>query len=193
MEPGALDDVLASARQGDEGALAQLYRSLQPPLLRYLRRQAHAVAEDLASETWLAVARQLPSFTGTIDDFRALLFTIARRRVADHYRAVGRRPVLEQRQVDVTEAGSDPGVLVVDELSAQQAIERLVGSLPAAQAEVVLLRVLAGLSVEEVARTLDRSAGAVRILQHRALRNLAKQFSEEGRDTVTDGPIRPGA
>ena len=175
-----LAGVLRAARQGDEWAIGILFRELQPLLLRYLRRQAPLVAEDLASETWLGVARQLPSFAGSVAEFRALLFTIARRRVADHYRAQGRRPsVRPLEHADEPPGGEDPGEAVVGKLSAQQAIDQLVGALPPAQAEVVLLRVVAGLSVEEPATVIGRSPGAVRVLQHRALRRLSEAVESD--------------
>lgn len=181
VELDRLTGALGAARQGDESAIGSLFRAFQPPLLRYLRRQASPVADDLASETWLAVARQLPSFSGSVGDFRALLFTIARRRVVDHYRAEGRRPSkrpLEARDEPI--GGGDPSETVINQLSAQQAVDELVGALSAAQAEVVLLRVVAGLSVEETAVVIGRSPGAVRVLQHRALRRLADQLAADG-------------
>lgn len=181
MELDRLEGALVAARQGDEAAIGKLFGALQPLLLRFLRRQAPRVADDLAAETWLVLARQLPSFVGQVADFRALLFTVARRRVVDHYRAEGRRPAsrpLERR--DDRAGGDDPSETVVDQISAQQAIDQLVGGLPPAQAEVVLLRVVAGLSVEETAAVIERSPGAVRVLQHRALRRLADQLAADG-------------
>ncbi|MDA8296186.1 MAG: sigma-70 family RNA polymerase sigma factor [Actinomycetota bacterium] len=181
MELDRLEGALVAARQGDEAAIGKLFAAFQPLLLRFLRRQAPRVAEDLAAETWLALARQLPSVVGQVADFRALLFTVARRRVVDHYRAEGRRPASRPLEAsDDRSGGDDPSETVVDQLSAQQAIDQLVGGLPPAQAEVVLLRVVAGLSVEETAAVIERSPGAVRVLQHRALRRLAGQLAADG-------------
>jgi RNA polymerase sigma-70 factor (ECF subfamily) len=175
-----LENALLEARRGDEWAIGLLFRSIQPQLLRYLGRQASGVAEDLASETWLAAAQHIATFEGSVSDFRALVFTIGRRRVVDHYRRQGRRLT----EVTLDDSGDGPqrdaGEIAVESLSSQQAIDALVGALPAAQAEVVLLRVVADLSVEEVARVMERSPGAVRVLQHRALKALEKHFNQEG-------------
>ena len=84
--------VLPAAQGAAEWAVADLYRSHQVPILRYLRAQAPGHEEDLASETWLAAARNLRSFEGGHDDFAGWLFTIAHRRLLDHRRAQRRRP-----------------------------------------------------------------------------------------------------
>jgi RNA polymerase sigma-70 factor (ECF subfamily) len=178
VEFSDLDDALASARAGDEWGITCLFRALHPQLVRYLRHHAPDVAEDLASETWLAAAKGLANFEGDAGDFRAWMFTIARRRVADHYRSKARRPrfVSLDATVDLPAVGlaGDAGDVALDAMSAQDAIKALVSDLPAEQAEVVLLRVVAGLSVSEVAGIIGRSPGAVRMLQHRALQHLRK-------------------
>ena len=166
---------LQAARRGEEAGVAVLYRALQPALLRYLRRQAPDAAEDLASETWLALGRQLGRLPGGLEELRILLFTIARRRVADHYRARGR--AVETVPLGPEAAGAlSPSAeqVAVESLSAGEAVAALVSGLAPLQAEVVLLRVAAGLKVEEVAKVLGRSPGAVRVLQHRALKRLGE-------------------
>jgi RNA polymerase sigma-70 factor, ECF subfamily len=170
-----LTGVLDAARVGDEWAITSLFRAFQPPLLRYLRHRAPAVAEDLASETWLAAVKGLARFEGDVGDFRAWLFSVASRRVADHYRRRGRQP--KQVILDSTHepaAPVDVGDVALGSVSAQAAIEALVRDLPHDQAEVVLLRVVADLSVDEVAKVMGRSPGSVRVLQHRALRQLGR-------------------
>ena len=86
-----LNEAVAAAQAGDEEAFRFLYRSLQPALLRYLTTLVGADAEDVASETWLQISRDLPSFTG--GEFRAWAVTIARNRAMDHLRRQRRRPV----------------------------------------------------------------------------------------------------
>ncbi|MHB1488821.1 MAG: RNA polymerase sigma factor [Acidimicrobiales bacterium] len=180
MDLDYLDPSLEAARDGDQSGIAALYRALNPPLVRYLRHQAPDVAEDLASETWMAAAQGLGRFSGQTNDFRAWLYTIARRRVVDHYRRQGRRPRLVAMNVDVDYAQpGDVAQTVLDGISAQQAVTALARDLSAEQAEVVHLRVLGDLSVDEVARIMDRSAGSVRVLQHRALRRLAQVRAQE--------------
>lgn len=184
------DSVLDAAKVGAEWAFAVLYRDLNPRLLRYFKAQAPAVAEDLASETWLAAARQLPRFEGDERAFRGWLFTIAHGRLVQHWRDSKRRPFqpVDPHAVPdsaISEPGRPAGVDieadVVEAAMAQEAVRRLTEELSRDQAEVVLLRVLAGLDVDQVASILGKRAGAVRVLQHKALRRLAgKNFSLEG-------------
>lgn len=172
------DSVLAAAQAGGEWAISLLYRDLNPPLLRFLTAQAHAVGEDLAQETWLAAAPQLPAFSGDERAFRAWLFTIARRRLVQHWRDAGRRRSSAVDPADfalVPASGDD-----MEGLEARDAAAELVAGLSAEQAEVVLLRVVAGFDPDEVSRIVGKSAGAVRVIQHRALRRLARTFSGEG-------------
>jgi RNA polymerase sigma-70 factor (ECF subfamily) len=178
------DATVAAAISGEHWALTQLFRVYQPMLLRYLRSQVPAIAEDLASEVWVAVARRLGRFVGDEPGFRGWLFTIARCRVIEHHRRVGRRrtdPVPTERldRASVEPDGGDPARLVSDRLSARDAVDVVVASLPPDQAEVVLLRVVAGLDVAEVSRIMGRTPGSVRVLCHRGLRRLATRLSVE--------------
>jgi RNA polymerase sigma-70 factor (ECF subfamily) len=172
------DDVLDAARRREEWALSALFRTHQAPLLRFLRALERPAAEDLAAEVWVGVAQRLPTFRGDETAFRAWLFRIARNRVADHRRAAVRRrtdPVPPQALADRADA-IDAATVATDRLAAQEAIDRLIVTLPADQAEVVLLRVVAGLTADEVAEITGRSSGAVRVIQHRALKRLALHF-----------------
>ena len=92
-EPGELDPGLAvaAARRGDADAFRVLYRDIQPRLLRYLRALVGEDAEDVASETWLQVARDLGGFQGGYDGFRGWVVTVGRHRALDHLRREGRR------------------------------------------------------------------------------------------------------
>ena len=181
MTPDArFDPVIAGATAGARWALEALYAEIQPRLLRYLAAQSPDVAEDLASDTWLGVARALPRFEGDREDFRALVFTVARRRVLDHRRRVALR---RTATVDPDElAGIGPSgnaeADAMERVGTGWALEQI-AVLPPDQAEVVLLRVVADLSVEEVASIVGKRAGAVRALQLRALRRLARNLSRE--------------
>jgi RNA polymerase sigma-70 factor (ECF subfamily) len=175
--------VLRAARAGEAWAFACLYDRLQPPMVRYLRWREPSLADDLASETWLAVAERLATFDGEETAFRGWVFTIARRRLADHRRQAARRrtspaPQTKFAAIAAIAADTDPADLVGSRLSAQAAIERLTELLPGDQAEVVVLRVVGGLPVEEVARILGKRPGHVRVLQHRALRRLATRADD---------------
>ena len=180
MDLEYLDPCLEAARAGDESGIAALYRALNAPLVRYLRHQVSEAAEDLASETWLAAAQGLGRFSGQARDFRAWLFTIARRRVIDHYRRQGRRPASVHLDFGADFASpTDLEQGVMDGLSAQQAVAGLARDLSSEAAEVIHLRVLADLTVEEVAHITGRSPGSVRVIQHRALRRLARSQTQE--------------
>jgi RNA polymerase sigma-70 factor (ECF subfamily) len=179
-----LDTALEAARRADPWAITCLFRAFQPQLLRYLRYRAPEVADDLASETWLATAKSLVGFKGGPREFRAWLFAIARRRLIDHYRATGRRPSIESLEPDVHgDAVADVAELVIDELGAEEALTVLLRGLPPEHAEVVVLRVVGGLSAEEVATVVGRSAGWVRTTQHRALRALEERLLDNGATT----------
>jgi RNA polymerase sigma-70 factor, ECF subfamily len=172
--------VLGAARAGAEWALTSLYQELHPPLLRYLRAHEQYECEDLASETWLQAAAGLNRFEGDERDFRKWIFTIARRRLVDLRRRNARRRtqvVPVEDLVEVPDIG-DVEVEAVGAVTVQAAIQRLVEVLPADQAEVVLLRVLAGLTAEETGEVMGKKPGTIRVLQHRALDRLARDFAE---------------
>ena len=173
------DTVLAAAQARAEWAISALYREFHPLLLRYLMAQDRSAGEDLAAEVWVAATPRLADFQGDESGFRAWLFTIARRRLIEHRRRMGRRRTDPVAPDDLADwAGRhDPEATVVTAISAQEAIDRLVDELSPEQAEVVLLRVVGGLDAAEVGRIIDKSPGAVRVMQHRALRQLGAAFS----------------
>jgi RNA polymerase sigma-70 factor (ECF subfamily) len=183
--PGAgFEEILAAAQLGVEWALTVLYREHQPGLLAYLRAHAPGEAEDLASEVWIDVARALPGFEGGADGFRRLLFTVGRRRVIDHGRKQVRRRT-DPTDVDALSAiagRDDPQGAVLAQAEGDEATRRIRALLPAEQAEIVLLRVVAGLSVAEVAEIVGRRPAAVSVIQHRALRRLARDLDPARRE-----------
>jgi RNA polymerase sigma-70 factor (ECF subfamily) len=151
----------------------ELWRTLQPPLLRYLTVRGNDSPEDLAAETWLRVIRDLPGFMGRSGEFRAGLFTVARNRAIDHGRARAARPVVPVAEV------VDPALVPSAELAALERVSteaalRLVATLPPEQAEMVMLRVVAGLDVQVVASIVGKRPGTVRVSVHRALRTLSR-------------------
>ncbi|HMK62510.1 MAG TPA: RNA polymerase sigma factor [Acidimicrobiales bacterium] len=168
------DTVLAAAQRGDSDAFAALWRMFHPPLYRYLRVVAAPICDDAAAETWFQVARHLPSFSGGKEAFQGWLFTIARHRVIDWKRRLMRRPetLVGLHVVDSPAIESDPAE-IFDEKSATDAALALIAVLPPAQAEAVMLRTVAGLSVSMTAKLMNRSPGSVRVLCHRGLRQLA--------------------
>jgi RNA polymerase sigma-70 factor, ECF subfamily len=169
-------DVLAAARQGDDRALAMLWRELQPSLLRYLRAVDPGAAEDIASDTWLEVTRRLDRFSGDERAFRGWLFTIARHRAIDVRRRAARHRTAPVAWIPERPGRDDPAADVLTDLSTEESV-RLVSELPPEQAEAVLLRVLEGLETELVARIMNKAPGNVRVLSHRGLRNLARRMA----------------
>jgi RNA polymerase sigma-70 factor (ECF subfamily) len=172
------DATIAGARAGHGPALAELYRRLHPPILRYLRALEPAEAEDLASEVWLAVMRGLGRFRGDERALRAWTFTIARSRIIDLRRRRARRATVPTSPEELAQHAErrDVEQEAMAELSTEEALATI-ATLSRDQAEVVLLRVLGDLSVREVAAIMGKRPGTVRVLQHRALRRLAVQIS----------------
>jgi RNA polymerase sigma-70 factor (ECF subfamily) len=175
------EQVLEAARRGSPPALGALYRQFQPGLLRLLAVIAPHQSEDIASDVWLEVVASLPRFSGDERAFRAWLATTARRRVIDAHRRAGRRPVRPAANAGIDgragrECTEDDAV---DYMASVDAIGRVVSVLSPDQAHVVLMRVVGGMEVEEVARALGKQPGAVRSLQHRALRRLARQLNPD--------------
>ena len=173
------EGVLSAAQTGADWALTSLYQDLHPALLRYLRSHDPREGDDLASEVWVDVARNLNRFAGAEGDFRKWLFTIARRRLLDHRRRSARRrthPVPSDSLVEIPDA-AEVETQAIDTISAQEAIARMVEILPPDQAEAVILRVVAGLTAEEAGAVMGKRPGAIRVLQHRALERLARDLS----------------
>ena len=175
------EDVLAAAQRGSEAAFSELWRDGNPALLRYLRVITPDNAEDVAAETWLQVIRGLVGFRGDEQAWRAWLFTTARRRMIDEGRRRARRP---SSPLDGVPAAQLPRVqdaadVAIEVLSTRSAMA-LLARLPPMQAEVILLRVVAGLDTEAVAQMVGRSPGAVRVAAHRGLRRLAEILAEAG-------------
>ncbi|SDM99215.1 RNA polymerase sigma-70 factor, ECF subfamily [Streptomyces sp. cf386] len=184
---GELGAAVARAQEGDEIAFATAYRLVQPGLLGYLRGLVGDDAEDVASDAWLEIARDLGRFKGDGAGFRGWTATIARHRALDHLRRQKVRPrssALEQDVLDLPGPHSTHDQ-ALELISTELALE-LVSGLPRDQAEAVLLRVVVGLDGPTAARVLGKRPGAVRTAAHRGLKRLAKQLGVPG---VTDeGP-----
>ncbi|HVV18444.1 MAG TPA: RNA polymerase sigma factor [Pseudonocardiaceae bacterium] len=178
---------LDAARQGDEGAFRLLYRDVQPGLLRYLRVLVGGDAEDVASEAWLHIVRNLHTFHGDADGFRGWTATIARNRAIDHLRRQGRRPVTHGsfEELAAVPAGDDTARAAVDAIGTDAALA-LIARLPADQAEAVLLRVVIGVDAPTAARVLGKRPGAVRTAAYRGLHRLAELLAGPDPDAGRD-------
>lgn len=164
------------ARAGDAEAFGQLYDHYAPSVYRfvYYRVSNQALAEDLTSDTFFRALRSMASFQWQGKDFGAWLTTIARNLVVDHYKAGRTR--LESTTDDFsdrTEATPSPEDEVLVRLT-NDVLRAAMEKLPAEQQECLTLRFLNGRSIAETATSLGRSEGAIKQLQLRAVRNLAK-------------------
>ncbi|WP_020135635.1 RNA polymerase sigma factor [Streptomyces sp. 351MFTsu5.1] len=181
---GELGAAVARAQEGDEAAFAVAYRLVQPGLLGYLRGLVGDDAEDVASDAWLEIARDLGRFRGDGAGFRGWSATIARHRALDHLRRQKVRPrssALEQDMLDLPGPHSTHDQ-ALESLSTEYALD-LVRALPRDQAEAVLLRVVVGLDGPAAARVLGKRPGAVRTAAYRGLKRLAQLV---GTESVTD-------
>jgi RNA polymerase sigma-70 factor (ECF subfamily) len=182
-----LERALDRARRGDEAGFTVLWRTLHPPLLRYLTVRGDEAAEDIAAETWLQVVRDLRGFHGGVGEFRAWLFTVARHRAIDQGRARAARPVVPVAEPHDRREPAPSAEQHAVEREATAAALRLVASLPAEQAEMVMLRVVAGLDVAAVAELVGKKPGAVRVAVHRALKSLSRDL--RARSAASDASL----
>jgi RNA polymerase sigma-70 factor (ECF subfamily) len=162
-----LAHALDAARNGDPHGFAQLWRGLQPALLRYLRVVVGDHAEDAASETWLQVIRDLDDFHGDLDAFRGWLFRIARHRALDERRRCRATPA-----EDADRTAPDAATVAIEGEATDWAL-RNIPTHPAHQAEAVLPRIVAGLDAPTTPHIHGKRPGAVRIATMRGLRRLA--------------------
>ena len=170
--------VLAAAQADRPWAYERLYRDLSPAVCGYLRLQGAADPEDLTSEVFLGAFRGIRSFYGDEAAFRSWVFTIAHRRLTDERRAAGCRP----RRADAAlpdRAGGDVEEEALRRLSADR-VRSLCAGLAPDQGDVLLLRLVSGLTVEAVAGVLGKTEGAVKALQRRGLAALRRQLEREG-------------
>jgi RNA polymerase sigma-70 factor, ECF subfamily len=172
---------LADARAGDQGAFAAIFRDIQPSLLRYLQVIASDAADDVAGDTWLQVIAGLGGFRGDEQAFRAWLFTIARHRAVDWARSRERRQALPGRlgAAGRGQVAPDTADVVLERLSTH-AVVAAIAALPGDQAEIIMLRVVAGLDAPAVAAIVGKTPGAVRVAAHRGLRRLAAVLEQTG-------------
>ncbi|GAA3769414.1 RNA polymerase sigma factor [Streptomyces chiangmaiensis] len=180
-----LTAAVLAAQAGDETAFRTVYRAVHPRLFGYVRTLVgDPDAEDVTSEAWLQIARDLDRFSGDADRFRGWAARIARNRALDHIRMRGRRPAIGGDETELTgkPSGSDTAGEAIEALATGRALS-LIAQLPQDQAEAVVLRVVVGLDAKSAAETLGKRPGAVRTAAHRGLKRLAELL---GQGTETD-------
>jgi RNA polymerase sigma-70 factor, ECF subfamily len=173
-----LRDVVLRARDGEPDAFGVLYDRYVDLVYRfvYYRVGTHALAEDLTSETFLRALRRMSLFTWQGKDFGAWLVTIARNIVLDHFKSSRYRLEIctaEMLETDRWEQGPEGAVL---DSFTYRALFSAVRQLGSEQRECVVLRFLHGLSVAETAEVMGKNTGAIKALQYRATRSLARIF-----------------
>jgi RNA polymerase sigma-70 factor, ECF subfamily len=171
-------DVVQAARAGDEAAWEQLYRASYPRLSAYAgRRAGPEVTDDIVAETWSRAIKGIDGYRWTPVGFDGWLFGIARRVIADHHRQAGKvRLIGSQRVADVSPAPGDDVEVAQD----WAGVRRHFAELPDTDREILELRVIAGLSADQVGAVLGRRPGAVRTAQHRALAKLRVLVEADG-------------
>jgi RNA polymerase sigma-70 factor (ECF subfamily) len=177
LEAG-FEDVLDAARTGAAWAFESLYQSLAARVCGYLRLHGASEPEDLTSELFLRVFNRLDSFSGAEPQFRAWVFTIAHRLLIDDRRRRDARPQTAEAKTPMELiAGGDTETDALRRLELRN-VEATLAKLPADQRDVLTLRVLGDLTVEEVARTLDKRPGAIKALQRRGLARLRRHLEQ---------------
>ncbi|MGW7001227.1 RNA polymerase sigma factor, partial [Streptomyces sp. NPDC054933] len=160
-DDAALTDAVHAAQAGDEDAFRRVYRAMHPMLLRYVWTVVGAAdAEDVMSETWLHIARDIATFRGNAEGFRGWAAKVARNRALDYLRRAGRRPQIggDEGDLRALPSTSDTAGEALESLSTDRALE-LIASLPREQGEAVLLRVVLGLDAKHAGRVLGKRPG----------------------------------
>ncbi|MGI8461844.1 MAG: RNA polymerase sigma factor [Solirubrobacterales bacterium] len=171
----AFDRRLELARAGDPQAWAEIYDSLAPKLLGYLRAKGAAEPEDVLGEVFVQAVRDLGSFDGSERELRAWVFSIAHHRLIDAARRGARRPATSMPPEEIALLSGSGNV--EDEAMARidaGEVTRMLALLSDDQRTVLLLRIIGGFTVDEVARTIGKRAGAVKQLQRRGLAAMRK-------------------
>ena len=189
---GELDDAVRAARQGDRAALTSVLESVQDPILRYCRGRIGAgerhlfSADDIAQEALMAVMTALPRYQDQGKPFMAFVYGIAAHKVADALRVAGRVKADPTDDVpEVTTLAGGPEQLALD-ADASRRMRALLAILPEKQREVLVLRLVVGMSAEETADAVGSTPGAIRVVQHQALAKLKNELEKQ--QSISSGP-----
>jgi len=173
--------LLEQARAYDAEALAKIYDLYSEPIYRYLYRILGdpAQAEDLTSEVFCRLLQVLNTSRAPRDKLRAWLYRVAHNQAMDWFRQQGKVVTLPLSEELV--AGMDLPAEIVERRETQQRLRQAIGQLTTEQQRVILLRFGEGLKISEVSELMGKSPGAVKILQHRAVKRLRKLLDQEVR------------
>lgn len=172
--------LIARAQRGDVEAIGTLYDQHQNAVFRYLwaRLGQRPLAEDLTGEVFMRMLTALPNYRPTAP-FRAWLYRIARNLLIDHYRKRGQATTLPLETAEPQPAADADLLTVVEQTLTINRLQKALAHLEETQREVVTLRFLAGLSLQETAAALDKTEAAIKALQHRGLAALRQALTEE--------------
>jgi RNA polymerase sigma-70 factor (ECF subfamily) len=180
MSPERFTSLLESARQGSEAAWQELYGGLAPAILGYLRANGAPDPEDILSEVFLQVARDIARFDGEERGFRSWVFTIAHHRLIDARRHSARRPVeLSPEPPEPGERADDAADEALARIGVEE-VQRILETISEDQRAVLLLRVIGDLSIEDVAKAVGKRPGAVKALQRRGLAAVERELGRKG-------------
>jgi RNA polymerase sigma-70 factor (ECF subfamily) len=178
---GEFETVLAAAQRGAPWAFERIFEALSPVVAGYLRTQGASEPDDLASEVFVAVLRNVGRFMGDEPGFRSWVFTIAHRRLLDERRSLARRPATTPLSTAVEVAAHGDGVEAAVERSMQvEWVRAVCDRLAPDQRDVMLLRLLGRLTIDEIASALGKSSEAVKALQRRGFRAIGRILEREG-------------
>ena len=172
--------LLGAARDGSEHAWQELYSGLAPVVLGYLRANGSPDPEDVLSEVFLQVARDIVKFDGDEKGFRSWVFTIAHHRLIDARRHSARRPVeLSPEPPEPMERAEDAADEALTRIGNEE-VQRILTLLSPDQRTVLLLRVVGDMSIEDVATAVGKRPGAVKALQRRGLAAVKRELGRKG-------------
>lgn len=181
-----LELAVASAVRGDRASASRVLELIKPGVARYCRSRIGIAdkgllsADDVTQEVLIAVVSAIPGYKDQGKPFMAFVYGIASHKVADAHRTAGRNksdPVEHLPETLAAGGGPEDSVLAGD---ANAAVARLLSSLPEKSREIIRLRVLVGLSADETAEVVGSTPGAVRVAQHRAIKQLRERMEKEG-------------
>ena len=164
-----LDETVSAATKGDQNAFVKLWQFFYPRILKFLYSLTQD-AEDVCSEVWIKIAAAIKTFKGDGKAFVTWVYTIARNLAIDHLRTLGRRGISEEVQ--------DHHVVAPDQYPSE--VHAMLRCLKSEEAEVISLRVIAGLDVPSVSAITGKSESNVRVITHRSLNKLNEELTKQG-------------
>jgi RNA polymerase sigma factor (sigma-70 family) len=182
MAEPPFETTIEQCRAGDEDAWSRVFAGLAPMVLGYLRVNGAGEPEDVLSETFLQVARDVGRFEGDERGFRAWVFSVAHHRLIDAQRSAARRPadpVAEPPEPHGAEVAGDAATEAMARIGAEE-VREVLAILSADQRAVVTLRILGDLTVAQVATAVGKRPGAVKALQRRGLAAVQRELERRG-------------